>query len=149
MARGRKRIATEASDTPLGAENPFAGLDAGTLGVPERPDPGTGAEAPPEQETHPAGKQAISTPRRPGPRPRLDMRREVRGRGGKTVTALHAEDLRREDYARNLLRELKHTLGCGGSTDPSAGALFLQGDRTEALTPLLEARGFRVVRTGG
>jgi len=149
MARGRKRIATEASGAPLEADNPFAGLDDGTLGVPGRPDPETGAEAPPEPVTHPAGKQATAASKRPGPRPRLDMRREVRGRGGKTVTALHAEDLRREDYARNLLRELKHTLGCGGSTDPSAGALFLQGDRTETLPPLLEARGFRVVRTGG
>ena len=141
MARGRKKIATEGSDSPLAGDNPFAGLEAGALGALETP--ASHGETPPAPDSPPA------TQPRPGPRPRLDVRREVRGRGGKTVTALRTEAFRREEYARDLLRELKQTLGCGGSADATEGALFLQGDRLEAIPALLEARGFRVVRTGG
>lgn len=147
MTRGRKRVATEASDTPLGSDNPFAGLDAGALGAVGTPDPGR--KAPSGPAASPATDPTPSGRKRPGPPPRLEVRREVRGRGGKTVTALRAENFRREDFARELLRELKQALGCGGSADAAQGALFLQGDRVETITTLLEAKGFRVVRTGG
>jgi len=74
------------------------------------------------------------------------VRREVKGRGGRPVTTI-AGVPGDEEALRELAAELKRRCGSGGSV--KAGVIELQGDRREVVIPLLEARGYRVVRAGG
>ncbi len=74
------------------------------------------------------------------------VRREVKGRRGRAVTTISGVP-GSEDELRRLAAELKRRCGSGGSVKD--GVIELQGDRREAVIPLLEARGYRVVRAGG
>ena len=74
------------------------------------------------------------------------IRREKKGRGGKTVCVVYGLPLA-EAEARALLSRLKRKLGCGGAVRD--GALEIQGDHREALMALLEAEGFRPKLAGG
>ena len=80
------------------------------------------------------------------------LRREKKGRGGKTVVvisgfaALHG--FRASEIAE-LTQHLKQHLGCGGAVERtgSGGAeheIVLQGDQPARVAELLRARGFRV-----
>ena len=69
------------------------------------------------------------------------MRLETRGRGGKSVTVIDGLP-RNAAFLAELLRALKTSLGTGGTA--REGALELQGDRRDALRPLLGARGLTV-----
>lgn len=69
------------------------------------------------------------------------LRVETRGRGGKSVTVIDGLP-RNAAFLQDLLRTLKTSLGTGGTV--REGALELQGDRRDALRPLLAARGFTV-----
>ena len=71
----------------------------------------------------------------------VKLRLESKGRGGKSVTVVDGLP-RNAAFIAELLRELKRTLGTGGAA--REGALELQGDRRDALRPLLAARGFAV-----
>ena len=75
------------------------------------------------------------------PRVTARLRLESKGRGGKSVTVVDGLP-RNAAFVDALLRELKRALGTGGTA--REGALELQGDRREALRPLLAARGFTV-----
>jgi len=74
------------------------------------------------------------------------VRREVNGRGGKTVTVVSGI-LLPAPALNALATELKRSLGSGGSV--KAGDLILQGDHRDAVIPFLEKRGFTVKRAGG
>ena len=86
-------------------------------------------------------------------RPRVDrgdgivrVRREVKGRRGKTVTTISGIALP-EDELRSLAGELKRRCGTGGSAKD--GVIEIQGDHRDALVADLEGRGYTVKRAGG
>ncbi|MGE5285196.1 MAG: translation initiation factor Sui1 [Actinomycetota bacterium] len=67
------------------------------------------------------------------------VRREVKGRGGKTVTTVSGVPLGREAL-RNLASDLKRRCGTGGTAKD--GVIEIQGDHREAIVAELGLRGF-------
>lgn len=74
------------------------------------------------------------------------VRRESGGRGGKTVTVVHGMPLSERELSAFASR-LKRKCGCGGSVKD--GIIILQGDKVDAVIPLLGDEGFTVKRAGG
>ena len=74
------------------------------------------------------------------------VRREVKGRKGKTVTTITGVPLDPEGVDK-LASALKRQCGTGGSVKD--GVIILQGDHCDALIPLLQKRGYTVKRSGG
>jgi len=74
------------------------------------------------------------------------VRRELKGRRGKTVTVIEGVPLA-EDDLRALAGEFKRRLGTGGSIKD--GVIEIQGDHRDALIAELEGRGLTVERRGG
>jgi len=74
------------------------------------------------------------------------VRREVKGRRGKTVTAISGIPLP-DDELRALAGDLKRRCGTGGSAKD--GVIEIQGDHREALVGLLRERGYAVKLAGG
>ncbi|MDH3686639.1 MAG: hypothetical protein OEP95_10450 [Myxococcales bacterium] len=74
------------------------------------------------------------------------VRREVKGRRGKTVTTVTGVPLPSAQL-KELATELKRTCGTGGAL--KEGVIEIQGDHCDALVAELESRGFRVKRAGG
>jgi translation initiation factor 1 len=74
------------------------------------------------------------------------VRREVKGRGGKTVTAVMGLPLDADALA-DLATELKRRCGTGGTAKD--GVILIQGDHVGLLIDELEKRGYRVKRAGG
>lgn len=74
------------------------------------------------------------------------IRREVKGRGGKTVTVLSGFDLA-EDRLRALAADLKRRCGTGGSA--GEGEILIQGDHRTTLVDELKRRGFTIKLAGG
>jgi translation initiation factor 1 len=74
------------------------------------------------------------------------VRREVKGRRGKTVTTIEGVPLADDDL-RALGSELKRRCGTGGSVKD--GVIEIQGDHRDALITELEGRGYTVRRAGG
>lgn len=74
------------------------------------------------------------------------VRRETKGRGGKTVTTVSGLPLTAGELTA-LLSELKRFCGCGGSV--KEGVLEIQGDHAEAIIQKLAAKGFKAKRAGG
>ena len=108
-------------DAPEGLKhNPFAAL---------RPD---GKPAP-----APAPAPASSAPPEASSDARLVVRREKRGRAGKTVTRVAGLELE-EQALSELAREMKRALGCGASTEE--GDVLLQGAMTERAAKWLRER---------
>jgi translation initiation factor 1 (eIF-1/SUI1) len=120
----KQRIPVEAS--PELRTNPFAALDLGPL-----------REAP-------ATAPAPATPKKE-PKEKLLLRRSTAHRAGKTVLILEGfSPAWSASQLGSLLHELKSTLGCGGKIEDRH--LELQGELTDRLLPLLEARSFAVKR---
>lgn len=72
--------------------------------------------------------------------------REVKGRGGKTVTLVKGVPLDGEGL--NLLgKQLKSACGSGGTVKD--GVVEIQGDHVERVIDTLLAQGLRAKRTGG
>lgn len=99
----------------------------------------------------------IATQERPGKRVRgrrrpadagrgVRIRRETKGRGGKTVTVVTGLALG-ERETRDLLKQLKTQLGTGGAI--KQGDLELQGDHRETVLRLLSERGISAKLAGG
>jgi len=76
----------------------------------------------------------------------VKVRRETKGRGGKTVTTISGLALTRDQLAE-LLSALKRVVG-GGGTEKD-GVLELQGDHCEVLISHLAKRGIKAKRAGG
>jgi translation initiation factor 1 len=80
-----------------------------------------------------------------GGAPKLVLRREKKGRGGKTATVI--EGLRLPPSAlERIARELKRALGCGASTE--GATIVVQGDMAARIEPWLAARGAKKIVVG-
>jgi len=76
----------------------------------------------------------------------VHVRREVKGRRGKTVTTVSGIPLP-DSELRELAAELRRRCGTGGSS--KNGVIEIQGDHRDTLVGELEKRGFTVKRAGG
>ena len=74
------------------------------------------------------------------------IRRETRGRKGKTVTVVTGIPLAEADL-KQLASKLKRRCGSGGTA--RAGTLEIQGDHVDLLMRELAALGYRVKKAGG
>lgn len=74
------------------------------------------------------------------------IRRESKGRGGKTVTVITQLPLTGAELS-TLAKDLKKLCGVGGTVKP--WTIELQGDHRPAVQRLLEGRGFKVKLAGG
>jgi len=74
------------------------------------------------------------------------VRRERKGRRGKTVTTISGIPLRSDELGE-LAAELKRSCGAGGSAKD--GIIEIQGDHGDALFEALRSRGYTVKRAGG
>ena len=74
------------------------------------------------------------------------IRRETKGRAGKTVSTITGVALA-EEPLKALLSELKRVCGCGGSM--KNGVLEIQGDHCPLLQVELAKRGITAKRSGG
>lgn len=76
----------------------------------------------------------------------LRIRREVKGRGGKTMTVVSGFQL---DGAglQKLAAELKRGCGAGGSVKD--GEILIQGDHRESVLAVLKQKGFAAKLSGG
>jgi translation initiation factor 1 len=77
---------------------------------------------------------------------RVRVRRETKGRQGKTVTTIQGLALDAEALAE-LGRELKQSCGAGGTVKD--GVVELQGDRVARVLAILRARGIDAKQSGG
>jgi translation initiation factor 1 len=74
------------------------------------------------------------------------IRRETKGRKGKTVTTVSGVPLP-EDELRDLAKQLKQRCGTGGALKD--GVIEIQGDHRDVLKAELDERGFTVKLAGG
>ncbi|GAM09900.1 putative protein [Geobacter sp. OR-1] len=74
------------------------------------------------------------------------VRRETKGRGGKTVTVITGVPLKGEEL-KALAGELKKRCGSGGTLKD--GVIEIQGDHCDLAVTELGNRGFKVKRAGG
>jgi translation initiation factor 1 len=76
----------------------------------------------------------------------IRIRREVKGRGGKTATVAGGFQLEK-DGLKQLAAELKRCCGTGGSV--KGGEILIQGDHRETVLAALKKRGFAAKLAGG
>jgi translation initiation factor 1 len=74
------------------------------------------------------------------------VRRETKGRGGKTVTVITGVPVKGEEL-KTLAGELKKRCGSGGTLKD--GVIEIQGDHCDLVVSELANRGFKVKRAGG
>lgn len=74
------------------------------------------------------------------------VRRESKGRGGKTVTTITGVPLA-EAELKELASALKRRCGTGGSL--KEGVIEIQGDQVQLLLDELQKRGFKAKKSGG
>ncbi len=74
------------------------------------------------------------------------VRRESKGRGGKTVTTIQGLCLTLDEL-KILTAALKKRCGCGGSLKD--GVIEIQGEQVELLLEELRKRGFTAKKSGG
>jgi translation initiation factor 1 len=71
----------------------------------------------------------------------IRIRRETKGRKGKTATTVFGFDL--DDQAiKALAKDLKHYCGTGGSVKD--GVIVIQGDHRDTVKGFLEGKGYKV-----
>jgi translation initiation factor 1 len=76
----------------------------------------------------------------------IRIRREVKGRKGKTVTAIYGFQFDQSNL-KALAKQLKQQCGTGGSVKDDM--IIIQGDHRKKLMELLEAQGHKVKLSGG
>ncbi|MBD7976157.1 translation initiation factor Sui1 [Serpens gallinarum] len=74
------------------------------------------------------------------------VRRETKGRGGKTVTTITGVPLA-EAELKELASALKKRCGCGGGL--KEGVIEIQGEHVDLLLDELIKRGFKAKKSGG
>lgn len=74
------------------------------------------------------------------------IRRETKGRKGKTVTAVSGVPLDAQDL-QHLGKDLRRKCGSGGTVDE--GVIYIQGDHRETLFNELKKQGYTVKLAGG
>lgn len=94
------------------------------------------------------GKKGKKSAPRPTVKPDgiIRIRRETKGRKGKTVTAVFGFE-RDDADLKTLAKQLKQHCGTGGSVKD--GIIVVQGDHREALRGFLTAQGYTVKIAGG
>lgn len=123
----KPRIPTDGAP-PLSA-NPFAALQ-GALGELPAGDP-TPAELAPDRPPDPPSTRSLL-------HGKLVLRRETKGRGGKTATVI--EGLRGpEAVLLEMAQQLRRHLGCGAHVEGTT--LVLSGAQTERVRDWLSAQG--------
>lgn len=75
-----------------------------------------------------------------------EIRREKKGRGGKTVTAIYNLQLSAADQ-KELCTQLKKACGCGGAVKEDC--IEIQGDQREKIAAELQRLGYKTKFTGG
>jgi translation initiation factor 1 len=70
-------------------------------------------------------------------------KREVKGRGGKTVTTISNIG----ENAKNIQKDLQRLCGAGGTT--KQGIIEIQGDHREKIQAYLQKKGYVVKISGG
>ncbi len=76
----------------------------------------------------------------------VKIRREIKGRGGKTVTTVSGIPLNAAEL-KDLAKKLKQGCGTGGAV--KAGIIEIQGDHREKLLQLLKQAGYPAKLAGG
>lgn len=76
----------------------------------------------------------------------LRVRRETKGRGGKTVLTISGITGSAEQL-NALCSELKKKCACGGAVKD--GVIEIQGDKREQVTAVLQQKGYQVKQAGG
>ncbi|HEV7733774.1 MAG TPA: translation initiation factor [Candidatus Binatia bacterium] len=104
------------------------------VSVSTAPDP-----APPPAAPPPPGEPDLSRS------PKLVLRRERKGRGGKTATVIAGLGMRERDL-ETLAKSLRRALGCGATVD--GDTILLQGDLTTRTAAWLTAHGAKRVVIG-
>ena len=83
-----------------------------------------------------------------GPAPVLRLRRETRGRGGKTVIVITGLPSSMSGSERKkLLQKLQSACASGGSLKDAG--MEIQGDHRVKLEEILGRQGYRTIRAGG
>lgn len=77
---------------------------------------------------------------------KVRIMRDKKGRGGKVVTVIEGIPLGGKDL-KSFAKSLKKKCGAGGTIKD--GTVEIQGDNIEKLFPILEKKGWNVVRVGG
>lgn len=131
MPGPRRSSESESSEptepAPFG-QNPFAQLQSDGL--------------PPGPPTPPAG--AAPKPRNRG---RVDILRQVGGRGGKTVTVVTNFVGIGLPEKERLAKQMQKACGVGGTV--KEGRIEIQGDKRQEVARILTEAGFRPVFAGG
>ena len=81
-----------------------------------------------------------TSPKKAGP---IEVRREKKGRGGKSVTVIRKIN----GDKKPVLKELQKLCGVGGTV--KNGAIELQGDQRDKVKGYFEQKGYKVKFTGG
>ena len=89
------------------------------------------------------GKKESSAPKGDGV---VRVRRETKGRGGKTMTSVSGVALDGSGL-EELASRLKRRLGTGGAV--KEGVIEIQGDQVETVIAELAREGFKAKRAGG
>ena len=76
----------------------------------------------------------------------IHIRREKKGRKGKTVTTISGFNESADDL-KQITKELKNKCGTGGSA--KGGVIIIQGDHRQSVQIYLEEHGFKVKLAGG
>ncbi|MFY9707439.1 MAG: stress response translation initiation inhibitor YciH [Desulfobacterales bacterium] len=76
----------------------------------------------------------------------IRIRRETKGRKGKTATTVFGFDLD-DKSLKALAKDLKRHCGTGGTVKD--GAIVIQGDHRDTVKGFLEGKGFMVKIAGG
>ena len=74
------------------------------------------------------------------------VRRETKGRGGKTVSVIKGV-VSPPNGKKALLKELKHKLGTGGAV--KGDDIEIQGDHRDKIVPMLRELGYEAKAAGG
>lgn len=132
---GKQRIPTDSGSSAFG-HNPFAGLNSD--GLPPAPDQPAAepADLPPPE---------IAKPRKN--RGRVDIVRQTKGRGGKTVTVVSGFVGIGLPEKEQLAKAMQRACGAGGTV--KEGWIEIQGDKRMEVAAILAKAGFRPVFAGG
>lgn len=76
----------------------------------------------------------------------VGLRREKKGRGGKTVTVIYDLQLTADDL-KALAKQLKQSCGSGGAV--KEGTIEIQGDHRERIAAELQNLGYKTKLIGG
>lgn len=76
----------------------------------------------------------------------VKIKREIKGRGGKTVTTVTGIPLNAAEL-KLFAKKLKQACGTGGAV--KSGVVEIQGDHRETLLQLIKAEGYSAKLAGG